>query len=93
MSFHESYKRKIGEENKAENSKLIVNCTQGKLVGTLENMALALYNLPYGSDQGRFMPVGEPDKWSGSRDATKPVSIFPQSPSSIEQLALNKRSF
>ncbi|SEG81677.1 para-nitrobenzyl esterase [Bacillus sp. ok061] len=74
-----------------ENSKLIVHCKQGKLAGTLENMALALYNIPYGSDQGRFMPVGEPDKWSGSRDATKPGSIFPQSPSRLASIMGTKK--
>lgn len=61
-----------------ENNKLRANCEQGKLVGTEEKGTLAFYDIPYGADKGRFMKVGEPLKWNGIRDATKPGPIFPQ---------------
>lgn len=65
------------------NHKPMATCEQGELVVTEEKEVLAFYNLPYGADKGRFMPVGEVVKWSGSRDATKPGSVFPQSPSRL----------
>ncbi|MFC7560420.1 carboxylesterase family protein [Paenibacillus farraposensis] len=61
-----------------ENNKLRADCEQGKLVGTEEKGTLAFYDIPYGADKGRFMKVGEPLKWNGIRDATKPGPIFPQ---------------
>lgn len=74
-----------------ENNKSTVNCEQGVLVGTQENETLAFYNIPYGADAGRFMPVGKPLMWTGMRDATKPGPIFPQLPSRLSTVMGTKK--
>lgn len=74
-----------------EYNRPIVICEQGKLVGTQEKQALAFYNVPYGADKGRFMPVGEPVTWSGTREATTPGPVFPQLPSRLSTVLGTKK--
>ncbi|CAH8770803.1 carboxylesterase family protein [Paenibacillus dendritiformis] len=74
-----------------ENNKPMVICEQGELVGTQEKQALAFYNIPYGADKGRCKPVGEPSKWTGTRDATKPGPVFPQLPSRLSTVVGTKK--
>ncbi len=54
-------------------------CKQGVLVGTSTNGVMAFQNIPYAQDGGRFKKAIPPMAWDGSRDATKPGPIFPQS--------------
>ncbi|MCY9516442.1 carboxylesterase family protein [Paenibacillus apiarius] len=74
-----------------EYNRPIVICEQGKLVGTQEKQALAFYNVPYGADKGRFMTVGEPVTWSGTREATTPGPVFPQLPSRLSTVLGTKK--
>lgn len=71
---------------------MMVNCEQGELVGIEGNKVFAFYNIPYGADQGRFMPVGEPVAWSGPRDAATPGSVFPQSQAGWRLLWVPKKN-
>jgi para-nitrobenzyl esterase len=74
-----------------EKDKVRVSCEQGLLNGTEEGKALAFYNIPYGSNKGRFKSVGEPQTWSGVRDATKPGPVFPQLPSRLSAVMGTKK--
>lgn len=56
----------------------IINLPQGKLEGLDLNGCKQFMDVPYASDAGRFKIAQAVKHWEGTRDATKPGPVFPQ---------------
>ena len=56
----------------------IINLPQGKLEGLDLNGCKQFMDVPYASDAGRFKIAQAVRHWEGTRDATKPGPVFPQ---------------
>ncbi|WP_459525109.1 carboxylesterase family protein [Leuconostoc lactis] len=57
---------------------LVVQVTQGQLLGIKEGQTQAFYDIPYGQFAERFKYAAAPSPWVGTRLATKPGPIFNQ---------------
>lgn len=68
----------------------VVTISQGQLLGTKEGQTSAFYDVPYGSNQGRFKHVGTPISWTGVRDARQPGVIFKQGPNRLASVMGSK---
>ncbi|WP_052409861.1 carboxylesterase/lipase family protein [Paraburkholderia oxyphila] len=63
---------------------ILTRCEQGALEGVTNDGVHTFFDIPYASDSGRFKPAGEPARWSGQRDATRPGPVFPQLPGRLD---------
>lgn len=69
---------------------MLATIAQGSLRGTEEEGMMAFYQIPYGTNAGRFREVGAAPTWEGTRDASEPGPVFPQNESRLSSVLGNK---
>ncbi|MEM5316411.1 carboxylesterase family protein [Paraburkholderia sp. JHI869] len=63
---------------------VLAQCEQGVLEGVTHDGVHTFFDIPYAADCGRFQPAGEPSRWNGQRNSTRPGPVFPQLPSRLD---------
>lgn len=63
---------------------VLAQCAQGVLEGVTNEGVHTFFDIPYAADCGRFQPAGEPARWTGQRNSTRPGPVFPQLPSRLD---------
>lgn len=69
---------------------ILATIVQGTLSGTEEEGIMTFYQIPYGTNAGRFRDVGAAPTWEGIRNASKPGPVFPQNKSRLSSVLGNK---
>jgi len=72
------------------NNVILATIAQGTLSGTEEEGMMTFYQIPYGTNAGRFREVGAAPTWEGTRDASVPGPVFPQNKSRLSSVLGNK---
>lgn len=71
-------------------NEILATIAQGTLSGTEEEGMMTFYQIPYGTNAGRFRDVGAAPTWEGTRDASVPGPVFPQNKSRLSSVIGNK---
>lgn len=63
---------------------VLAQCEQGVLEGVTNEGVHTFFDIPYAANCGRFQAAGEPARWNGQRNSTRPGPVFPQWPSRLD---------